>query len=147
MHRYAHQLASVILRGKKASIRHAPLPGGSPPWPEIEKMTREEIEDGASRNQPGFRMIRKLLSDRRFEQMMTQQANLMSFLSDLREAKIHYDLGQQRDDAILVQVAVPGERWEVEFLEDGSVEVEVFRTDGQIRDSSALDELLDRFRD
>jgi hypothetical protein len=76
--------------------------------------------------------------------MMTQPANLLSFLNDVREAKIAYRLSHQRDDAIMVEIAVPGERWEVEFLEDGTVEVEVFRSDGAVRDESALAELLEK---
>jgi hypothetical protein len=74
--------------------------------------------------------------------MTTQPANLLSFLNDLRAAKISYRLGHCRDEAILVEIAVPGERWEIEFFEDGTVEAEVFRSDGAIRDASALEELL-----
>ena len=47
----------------------------------------------------------------------------------------------------MVEVAVPGERWEVEFLEDGYVEAEVFRSDGEIRGETAVDELLRRHGD
>jgi len=79
--------------------------------------------------------------------MITQPANLLSFLNDLRAAKISYRLGHCRDEAILVEVAVPGERWEVEFFEDGSVEVEVFRSDGNIGDESVLRRLLEKHSD
>ena len=44
-------------------------------------------------------------------------------------------------------VAVPGERWEVEFLDDGSVEAEVFKSDGTIYDVAALDEILRKHSD
>ncbi|HEY2589810.1 MAG TPA: hypothetical protein VGI81_28965 [Tepidisphaeraceae bacterium] len=79
--------------------------------------------------------------------MITKNTRLLSFLNELRKGKIHYRLDQHRDDAIMVEVAVPGERWEVEFLDDGSVEAEVFRSDGTIHDSSALDGLLRRHSD
>ena len=79
--------------------------------------------------------------------MTTQPATLFSFLQELRQAKIHYRLSDPRDDAIMVEVVVPGERWEIEFAEDGGVEVEVFRSDGQIRDASALTDLLNRHTD
>jgi len=79
--------------------------------------------------------------------MITQPATLFSFLQELRQTKIHYRLSDPRDDAIMVEVAVPGERWEIEFSEDGSVEVEVFRSDGQIRDVSSLSDLLNRHAD
>ena len=51
--------------------------------------------------------------------MITQSANLLLFLNDLRRGKIHYRLSQHRDNAIMVEVAAPGERWEVEFLNEG----------------------------
>jgi len=38
----------------------------------------------------------------------------------------------------MVNVNVPGERWEVEFFDDGSVEVERFVTTGALSDASAL---------
>lgn len=79
--------------------------------------------------------------------MITKPAHLLSFLNDLRGAKIHYRLGHARDEAILVEIAVPGERWEVEFFENGAVEVEVFRSDGMIQDESALKELLAKYSD
>jgi hypothetical protein len=79
--------------------------------------------------------------------MITQPANLLSFLNDLRAAKINYRLGHARDEAILVEVAVPGERWEIEFFENGSVEVEIFKSDGTIHDASALTELLAKHSD
>ena len=51
---------------------------------------------------------------------------LLDFLARLDTAKIHYALRHFRDDTVAVEIAVPGERWEVEFFADGSVEVEVF---------------------
>jgi hypothetical protein len=42
----------------------------------------------------------------------------------------------------MVEVAVPGERWEVEFLSDGSVDVERFVSTGTVCGEDALDELL-----
>lgn len=67
-HRFAGMLVLDILRQKKASIRTAPLPAGSPDWNDVERMMWEEVEDAARRNEPGFKMIRKLLSDQRFDQ-------------------------------------------------------------------------------
>jgi len=67
MHKFAGMTGREILRTKKASVRTAPLPGGSPSWSEIEDMMWEEIEAGAAENRPGFKTIRKLLTDRRFD--------------------------------------------------------------------------------
>ena len=47
----------------------------------------------------------------------------------------------------MVQIAVPGERWEVEFGEEGEVEIEVFKSDGTIAGSEALADLFERFDD
>ncbi len=63
---YAGLTVSAILRGKKASVRQAPLPPGSSSWRDIEQMTWEQIEAGARENLPGFKTVRKLLTDTRF---------------------------------------------------------------------------------
>ncbi|MBA3314838.1 MAG: hypothetical protein H0T47_16320 [Planctomycetaceae bacterium] len=67
------------------------------------------------------------------------------FRARLRAANTFHRLRDTRDEAISVDVSVPGERWEVEFLDDGSVETEVFRSDGHLHDESKLDELFERF--
>jgi hypothetical protein len=66
-HKYAGMRVVDILRGKKASIRAAPLPPGSPSWSQLEAMIWEEIEAGAKQNLPGLRTVRKLLTDQRFD--------------------------------------------------------------------------------
>lgn len=68
--------------------------------------------------------------------------SLLGFLVKLSERSIYYSLSPVRPEAIMVVATVPGERWEVEFLVDGSIEVEVFRSDGTIREQDALDELF-----
>jgi hypothetical protein len=78
---------------------------------------------------------------------MKTAVSLSAFLARLRAAKIFHRLRDTRDDAISVDVSVPGERWEIEFLEDGAVEVEVFRSDGTLHEESKLDELFERFSD
>ena len=57
---------SEILRRKKASIKQARLPQGSPDWQEFSQMVWEQIEEGARDNKPGFKVVRKLLTDKRF---------------------------------------------------------------------------------
>jgi hypothetical protein len=73
--------------------------------------------------------------------------NLMAFLDNLEQANINYTLARYRDEAIMVNVAVPGERWEIEFLIDGSVEVERFVSDGDIYDQEVLKELFAKYSD
>src|SRR5438046_629674 len=69
---------------------------------------------------------------------------LNSFLDKLEEERISYTMARHRDEAIMVLVTVPGERWEVEFFGDGSVEVERFTGDGEIRGEEALTQLFSR---
>jgi hypothetical protein len=72
---------------------------------------------------------------------------VMTFLDKLEQSKISYTLAHHRDEALMVNVAVPGERWEIEFLRDGSVEVERFSSDGEIYDEESLVELFDKNSD
>src|SRR5215510_8864687 len=72
---------------------------------------------------------------------------LTAFLRSLERGKIHYTLQSCRDEAIMVLVTVPGERWEVEFLADGSVEVERFISDGEIYGEDILSELFTKYTD
>ena len=58
---------------------------------------------------------------------------LLNFLDALESNNIYFRLNHIRN-SILVEVAIPGERWEVEFLDDDTVEVERFVSDGEIRD-------------
>ena len=45
----------------------------------------------------------------------------------------------------MVTVAVPGERWEVEFLSDGSVDIEKFISNGEIAGEEVISELFARY--
>jgi hypothetical protein len=75
---------------------------------------------------------------------------LLDLLRRLREAKIRFDLRQSRDDALMVRVNVPGQRWEIEFVDYGDevqVEVERFVSGGHIDDESALEDLFARHSD
>jgi hypothetical protein len=76
-----------------------------------------------------------------------QFGQLMAFLRKLEEAHIHYQLTRNRDEAVSIHIAVPGERWEVDFLDDGGVDVERFVSDGRIDDETALSELFAKFSD
>jgi hypothetical protein len=72
-------------------------------------------------------------------------SRLARFLEQLRDASIHFTARTARREAVMIEISVPGERWEVEFLEDGSVEVERFVTTGGIQDERALADLFARF--
>lgn len=72
---------------------------------------------------------------------------LLDLLRRLEAAKIHFTLARNQEDAITIEVAVPGQRWEIDFYGDGRTDVEVFKSDGAIRDASAIDKLLRDFSD
>lgn len=46
---------------------------------------------------------------------------------------------------MMVLVTVPGERWEIEFFADDSVEVEVFKSSGEIKGELKLERLFAEF--
>lgn len=71
---------------------------------------------------------------------------LLRFLNRLSDAGIHYTIRHSRFDAVMVEVAVPGQRWEIDFLADGDVDVEIFKPDGGVVAADGrLDQLIETF--
>lgn len=71
----------------------------------------------------------------------------IDFLNKLEENNIFYKLNKVRNEAIMVEVAVPGQRWEIEFLEDGSIEIEKFISDKNMYGTNELETLFKEFSD
>jgi hypothetical protein len=71
----------------------------------------------------------------------------INFLNKLEDSNIFYKLNKVRNEAIMVEVAVPGQRWEIEFMEDSTVVIEKFISDGDIYDGKELEVLLKDFSD
>ena len=71
---------------------------------------------------------------------------LLEFLNELEAKKIYYKLNKVRD-AIMVEIAVPGERWEVEFFDDGNIEIEKFISSGDIFNESELKTFFEKYSD
>jgi len=69
-------------------------------------------------------------------------SQLLSFLERLDQAKIPYSMRHSRDDAVMIVAFAPGEYWEIEFLEDGDIDIERYRSNGHIDDESVLEELF-----
>src|SRR5438445_1588462 len=67
---------------------------------------------------------------------------LLNFLRRLHDAKIPHSLADYREDAVSVIAHAPGEYWEVDFLADGDVDIERYRSDGVIEEESALERLF-----
>lgn len=71
----------------------------------------------------------------------------ITFLNKLEENGTFYKLTKVRKEAIMVEVAVPGQRWEIEFLEDGTVDVEKFISDKSMYDVNELETLFKEYSD
>ena len=71
---------------------------------------------------------------------------LIEFLDKLDENKMYYRLHKIRD-SILVEVAIPGQRWEVEFMADGHIEIEKFISSGIIFGDEELENIFPDFSD
>lgn len=76
---------------------------------------------------------------------VNQFEKLTKFLDRLEEHDIFFELKRSRDAGVSVHVAVPGQRWEVDFLDDGTVDVERFVSDGGVQDESVLETLFSEF--
>ncbi|HEV3263508.1 MAG TPA: hypothetical protein VG013_42120 [Gemmataceae bacterium] len=72
---------------------------------------------------------------------------LLRFLNRLDEGKIPYYLRHSREDAVMVVCYAPGEYWEVDFLVDGTVDIEIYRSDGRIHGEETLRDLLEKWRE
>ncbi len=66
-------------------------------------------------------------------------SGLLQFLKYLDANRIGYDLDHQRDDSIMVTLALVGKRIEVDFF-DGHVEYSIFSGDETVEDD--VDKLL-----
>lgn len=66
-HKYDRMKVRDILKLKKGTIRQVPLDPGSPSWDSILDMTWEQVDAAANANKTGFKTIRKLLGDNRFD--------------------------------------------------------------------------------
>ena len=73
----------------------------------------------------------------------TPLSNLTDLLDRLDEEEIRYTLASIREGAVLVTASLEGERWEIEFMADGEVEIEIFKSNGDLYDESALEDMFD----
>jgi hypothetical protein len=68
---------------------------------------------------------------------------LLAFVQELDRRRIYRRLASVRD-AVMVEVHIPGARWEVEFFPDGHVEVEIFKCDGNVLSHADSEAALQR---
>ena len=77
--------------------------------------------------------------------MNNDLTTLLDFIHTLEDNRIFYELHKHSYRKIMVSIAVPGERWEVEFSDDGDIDVEKFVSSGGVGGRERLKELLERF--
>jgi hypothetical protein len=68
-------------------------------------------------------------------------------LNQLEDKNIFYRLSKVRTESIMIEVAVPGQRWEIEFMDNGTIEIEKFISDGQIYNNHELTTLFQDYSD
>ena len=73
---------------------------------------------------------------------MNPLSKLLNFLCKLEQNKISYTLEHIRDETIMVTVPLPGQLWEVEFFENGDIEVEKFITTTEIGGEELLEDIF-----
>jgi hypothetical protein len=67
---------------------------------------------------------------------------LLAFLKRLDKAGIKDWLHNHREGALSVLAHAPGEFWKIDFLDDGPVDAQRFRSDGWLGDEAALEDLF-----
>ena len=78
---------------------------------------------------------------------MQKLTDLIIFLNELERNKIYYELGKIRNNSIMIIVAVPGQRWEIEFMADGTIEIEKFCSNGEIFNENEIETLFQNYSD
>jgi hypothetical protein len=78
---------------------------------------------------------------------MEKVYDIITLLDRLDEKNISYSLARVRPGTIMIEVAVPGQRWEIDFNTYGdpehcSIEVEKFKSDGVMYDETELEVLF-----
>jgi hypothetical protein len=72
---------------------------------------------------------------------------LIQFLKHLESKKIYYSLTRYLEDSLSIAVVVPGERWEIDINQRNEIQIEIFKSNGEIYNSSMLQILFDKFSD
>ncbi|PZS31129.1 MAG: hypothetical protein DLM58_12380 [Pseudonocardiales bacterium] len=67
---------------------------------------------------------------------------LLDLLNRLDAAHVYYKLDHTRPDSVLIEISLPGWRWEVEFMADGSLDIERFRSTGDVVNDATLIEQI-----
>ena len=63
---------------------------------------------------------------------------LIDFLNRLDRAHIFYKLDHARPDSVTIDISLPGWRWEVEFMVDGSIDIERYESVAGVENDPGL---------
>jgi hypothetical protein len=74
---------------------------------------------------------------------MSALSNAAALCSYLRARQASFTLNIVRDDALLVTVALPGQLWEIEFFDDGTVELDRYVSQGVDQADSLYEQLAE----
>ena len=74
---------------------------------------------------------------------MSELSELTNLLDRLDAAEIQYTLASVSEGTIEVGIDVNDEHWKVEFMDDGDIEIEIFKSDGQTFDYSVIEDLFE----
>jgi hypothetical protein len=122
--------------------------------------TWEEADRAASPPPPGISRYYEVpevvsalwreLADAYVTRLAVQAGNGVSALSNaaalcsyLRAQQASLTLNIVRDDALLVTVALPGQLWEIEFFDDGTVEIDRYVSQGVDEANSLYEQLAE----
>lgn len=72
-------------------------------------------------------------------------AKLMKIIRALEAAQIHFTVSYHRYEAVSILATVPGERWEIDVLEDGDVDFERFVSTGGVQSEPEMTEFIAKF--
>jgi hypothetical protein len=74
---------------------------------------------------------------------MSALSNAAGLCSYLRAQGASYTINIARDEALMGTVALPGQLWEIEFFDDGSVEVDRYVSQGAVEADSLHEQLAE----
>lgn len=72
---------------------------------------------------------------------------LVDFLNYLEDHKIYYKLNKVREDGIMVEIAIPNERWEVEFMTNEEIIIEKFVSNKEVYCENNIKNLFNIFNE
>ena len=73
--------------------------------------------------------------------------SLHEFIRELEATRTYFSLASVREGAVMVEVALVDERWEIEFFDDRPLQIEIYRSDGTVFGPDKLSELRDRIKE